>query len=268
VPSFPPTWRTFHLHRLILARSPFFKRVLPSLSLNSPEFNLELSIADQAIITPESFSITVGYLYSPVSAQHLNGDNAISVLAAAYLLGSDDLCRLAWERAAQSVSLSNVAKLWQQLGDENDRYGSYGVDLRQRCFRFVCMDAPMLVHVSSSPTPSDINNARNGGENGRVALLELLALLPFRGLKRVIESVELRVGSEMERYQMAKECVALRKARGGEEDESVLLAFEKGRGRVTLVKRRVKRRGREDKKVESVAKKLSPPSSPSLPLPP
>ncbi|ORX86394.1 hypothetical protein K493DRAFT_291290 [Basidiobolus meristosporus CBS 931.73] len=229
VPKFSAN-NVYKLHSLVLARSPFFHHLLTT-SLNPHELILNL---EDPNISDEGLVIALGYLYAGFPQLQINPTNALNVLATAYLLQLEDLCAISTEVAKKNISRQTVLA-YTQFVDQADGvgYGAYTADIRESCFDFLTGTLPKQTEAFIS-----------GKSENYLSLVEAYVELPFDWLKRSIESQNLHIPSDMDRYNFAKEVVSRREKRrnAGKRntagEESVVLAFgTKVGGRVTLVRK-------------------------------
>ncbi|KAK9768168.1 hypothetical protein K7432_001414 [Basidiobolus ranarum] len=231
VPNFPAN-NVYKLHSLVLSRSPFFHHLLTT-SPNPRELTLNL---EDSNISDEGLVIALGYLYAGFPQLQVNLTNALSVLAAAYFLQLEDLCAIATEVAKKNISRQTVIGYTRFVDQTNGAgYGAYSADIRESCFDFL-----------TGTLPKETEAFTSGNSESYLTLIEIYVELPFDWLKRSIESQNLHVPSDMDRYNFAKEVVSRREkkrtaGKRGNGEESVVLAFgAKVGGRVTLVRKPLK----------------------------
>ncbi|ORY05969.1 hypothetical protein K493DRAFT_29446 [Basidiobolus meristosporus CBS 931.73] len=229
VPKFSAN-NVYKLHSLVLARSTFFYHLLTT-SPNPRELTLSL---EDPNISDEGLVIALGYLYAGFPQLQVNPTNALNVLATAYLLQLEELCATATEVAKKNISQQTVLE-YTQFVDQTDGigYGAYTADIRENCFDFLTRILPKQTEAFTS-----------GKTENYLSLVEAYVELPFDWLKRSIESQNLHIPSDMDRYNFAKEVVSRREKRRNTSrrsatgEESVVLAFgTKVGGRVTLVRK-------------------------------
>ncbi|RUS15943.1 hypothetical protein BC937DRAFT_91778 [Endogone sp. FLAS-F59071] len=240
-----PTFETrpiFNLHSLVVSRSPFLAHLI---HVNGKDVTLHL---EDPNITEAAFGISLGHLYAGWSQTLLTSQNARSILAAAYLLGLDDLCARATECIKNDVGRHTVVAYAAFVEDDRYGYGSYSAEIRDACLEFLTrglskeLDAfPATASVSfitpdkeasenetipngyvtpttqTAPAPSPLpvlsgtlTASDSDSQSGYRELVNIFAQLPFDWFKRCTESPRLAVPSDMVRYQFAKECVAVR----------------------------------------------------------
>lgn len=147
----------------------------------------------------------MGYLYSAISLNLIQSDNARAVLAAGCLLGGmDDLCRYAYNTCRQSITVESIGG-WVEFIDSipsstDDRsttpelpktsiFGSYAQRLKDDVFHFLVVTLPEILEVQQSPDSSSPS-----GPNGRDVLLQIYSRVPFEMFKTAVESPTFRLG--------------------------------------------------------------------------
>ncbi|KAM7278217.1 hypothetical protein ACFE04_005351 [Oxalis oulophora] len=164
---------TYHLHRLILSRSSYFRNMLhgPWKEANSPVVTLHI---DDKNVNSEAIAIALAYLYG--HHPKLNDDNAFRVLAAASFLDLQDLCAICTDFIISELWTSNF--LAYQTFAENQDYGIHGERVRTACWGYLC-------------------------QTGATELKEVLPKLSPQTLHALLTSDELWVPSEEKRFELA-----------------------------------------------------------------
>lgn len=243
----------YRLHALILSRSPFLAHLMST----SPQTAgaIYVPLEHEPEVTEEGFAIALGYLYSSISLNHINPQNARAALAAGCLLGHmDDLCNYAYEVCRQSITLENITA-WLEFVDATPAssngtstpieppsplsprtgvFGPYAQRLRDNVFHFLVVTLPQMLNVGGQATPvSPHPDGHAPSDAGRDTLLQVFARVPFDLFKTAVESPTFQIGSDQARFKFAKDAIELRKrgvARGQGAEETVVLAFGGGFG--------------------------------------
>ncbi|CAI9776232.1 unnamed protein product [Fraxinus pennsylvanica] len=123
----------YHLHRLILSRSSYFRNMLqgPWKEANAPVLTLHV---DDTNVDGEAMSIALAYLYG--HHPKLNENNAFRVLAVASFLDLQDLCAICTDFIISELWTSNF--LAYQVFAENQDYGVHGERVRNACWGYLC----------------------------------------------------------------------------------------------------------------------------------
>ncbi|KAJ4722177.1 BTB/POZ domain-containing protein [Melia azedarach] len=186
---------TYHLHRLILSRSPYFRNMLhdPWKEATAPVVTLHV---DDKNVNGEAIAMSLAYLYG--HHPKLNDTNAFRVLAAASFLDLQDLCAICTDFIISELWTSNF--LAYQVFAENQDYGIHGERVRNACWGYLC-------------------------QSGAVELKEVLPKLSSQTLHALLTSDELWVPSEEKRFELALyaflEKVAYRKTECFEQGSSI-----------------------------------------------
>ncbi|KAF3456223.1 hypothetical protein FNV43_RR00873 [Rhamnella rubrinervis] len=164
---------TYHLHRLILSRSPYFRNMLhgPWKEANAPVLTLHV---DDKNVNGEAIAMALAYLYG--HHPKLNDNNAFRVLAAASFLDLQDLCAICTDFIISELWTSNF--LVYQVFAENQDYGIHGERVRSACWGYLC-------------------------QSGAMELKEVLPKLSYQTLHQLLTSDELWVPSEEKRFELA-----------------------------------------------------------------
>ncbi|KAL6532475.1 hypothetical protein OROGR_014445 [Orobanche gracilis] len=164
---------TYHLHRLMLSRSSYFRNMLhgPWKEANAPVLTLHV---DDNNVNGEAMEIALAYLYGHYPK--LNDNNAFRVLAAASFLDLQDLCAICTDFIVAALWSSNF--LTYQVFAESQDYGSHGERVRNACWGYLCQS------VSHE-------------------LKEVLPKLSSQTLLALLTSDELWVPSEEKRFELA-----------------------------------------------------------------
>ncbi|PIM97602.1 hypothetical protein CDL12_29929 [Handroanthus impetiginosus] len=164
---------TYHLHRLILSRSSYFRNMLhgPWKEANAPVLTLHV---DDKNVNSEAMEIALAYLYGHYPK--LNDNNAFRVLAAASFLDLQDLCGICTDFIIADLWSSNF--LTYQVFAESQDYGMHGERVRNACWGYLC-------------------------QSGARELKEVLPKLSSQTLLALLTSDELWVPSEEKRFELA-----------------------------------------------------------------
>ncbi|XP_010440241.1 PREDICTED: uncharacterized protein LOC104723558 [Camelina sativa] len=164
---------SYHLHRLILSRSSYFRTMLqgPWKEASSPVVNL---LVDDKNVNGDAVSVALAYLYG--YHPKLDDDNAFRVLAAASFLDLQDLCAICTDFIISELRTSNF--LAYQVFAESQDYGIHGERVRNACWGYLC-------------------------QSGAVELREMLPKLSAQTLCALLTSDELWVPSEEKRFELA-----------------------------------------------------------------
>lgn len=164
---------TYHLHRLILSRSSYFRNMLhgPWKEASAPILTLHV---DDKNVNGEAISIALAYLYGHHPKLHDN--NAFRVLAAASFLDLQDLCAICTDFIISELWCSNF--LAYQVFAESQDYGIHGERVRNACWGYLC-------------------------QSGAMELKEVLPKLSSQTLHALLTSDELWVNSEEKRFELA-----------------------------------------------------------------
>ncbi|KAI3931631.1 hypothetical protein MKW92_030787 [Papaver armeniacum] len=164
---------TYHLHRLILSRSSYFRNMLhgPWKEASAPIVTLHV---DDDNISPESIAMALAYLYG--HHPKLNDNNAFRVLAAASFLDLQDLCAICTDFIISELWTSNF--LSYQVFAESQDYGIHGERVRNACWGYLC-------------------------QSGAMELKEVLPKLSPQTIHALLTSDELWVPSEEDRFDLA-----------------------------------------------------------------
>ncbi|KAL0947068.1 hypothetical protein HGRIS_013209 [Hohenbuehelia grisea] len=247
----------YRLHAIILSRSPYLAHLMSTSPQGNGARTIFVHLEQEPEITPEGFSIALGYLYSAVSLNAIRLDNARSVLAAGSLLGGmDDLCQVAYETCQRSLSVETIGH-WLEFVDSlpgpadgtstpepsHTVFGPYAQRLRDDVFHFLIVTLPDILEVQKAAPPP----AEGQGPSGRDVLLQIFSRVPFEMFKAAVESPSFQIGSDQARFKFAKEAIEMRKngiARGHGAEETVVLAFGGGNfgGSAVHVTRKLRKR--------------------------
>ncbi|XVF38725.1 hypothetical protein REPUB_Repub20aG0126600 [Reevesia pubescens] len=164
---------TYHLHRLVLSRSSYFRNMLhgPWKEANAPIVALNV---DDNNVNGEAIAIALAYLYG--HHPKLNDSNAFRVLAAASFLDLQDLCAICTDFIISELWTSNF--LAYQVFAESQDYGIHGERVRNACWGYLC-------------------------QSGTMELKEVLPRLSSQTLHALLTSDELWVPSEVKRFELA-----------------------------------------------------------------
>ncbi|OMO53671.1 BTB/POZ-like protein [Corchorus capsularis] len=164
---------TYHLHRLILSRSSYFRNMLhgPWKEANAPVVALNV---DDSNVNCEAIAIALAYLYG--HHPKLNDSNAFRVLAAASFLDLQDLCAICTDFIISELWTSNF--LAYQVFAESQDYGIHGERVRNACWGYLC-------------------------QSGAMELKEVLPKLSSQTLHALLTSDELWVPNEEQRFELA-----------------------------------------------------------------
>ncbi|KAJ0716026.1 putative chromatin remodeling & transcription regulator BTB-POZ family [Helianthus annuus] len=164
---------TYHLHRLILSRSSYFRNMLhgPWKDANAPVLTLHV---DDNNVNKEAIAIALAYLYG--YHPKLDDSNAFRVLAAASFLDLQDLCAICTDFIISELWTTNF--LEYQVFAEGQDYGIHGERVRNACWGYLC-------------------------QSGAMELKEVLPKLSVQTLHALLTSDELWVPSEEKRFELA-----------------------------------------------------------------
>ncbi|KAI4317588.1 hypothetical protein L6164_025449 [Bauhinia variegata] len=163
----------YHLHRLILSRSSYFRNMLhgPWKEASAPIVTLHV---DDKNVNDEAIAMALAYLYG--HHPKLNDNNAFRVLAAASFLDLQDLCAICTDFIISELWTSNF--LTYQVFAENQDYGIHGERVRNACWGYLC-------------------------QSGGMELKEVLPKLSSQTLHLLLTSNELWIPSEEKRFELA-----------------------------------------------------------------
>uniref|UniRef100_A0A7N0T215 BTB domain-containing protein n=1 Tax=Kalanchoe fedtschenkoi TaxID=63787 RepID=A0A7N0T215_KALFE len=164
---------TYHLHRLILSRSSYFRNMLQGPWKESNAATVTLLIDDKNV-NGEAVTMALAYLYG--YHPKLNDDNAFRVLAAASFLDLQDLCALCTEFIVSELWTSNF--LAYQIFAESQDYGIHGERVRSACWGYLC-------------------------QCGALELKEMLPRLSSQTLQALLTSNNLWIPNEEARFELA-----------------------------------------------------------------
>ncbi|CAM8893506.1 unnamed protein product [Rhodiola kirilowii] len=164
---------TYHLHRLILSRSSYFRNMLHGPWKESNAATVTLLIDDKNV-NGEAVAMALAYLYG--YHPKLNDDNAFRVLAAASFLDLQDLCAICTEFIVSELWTENF--LAYQIFAEGQDYGVHGERVRRACWGYLC-------------------------QCGSLELKEMLPRLSSQTLHALLTSNNLWVPSEETRFELA-----------------------------------------------------------------
>lgn len=164
---------TYHLHRLILSRSSYFRNMLhgPWKDANAPVLTLHV---DDNNVNRDAIAIALAYLYG--NHPKLDDSNAFRVLAAASFLDLQDLCAICTDFIISELWTTNF--LAYQVFAEGQDYGIHGERVRSACWGYLC-------------------------QSGAMELKEVLPKLSSQTLHALLTSDELWVPSEEKRFELA-----------------------------------------------------------------
>eukprot|EP00262_Sarcandra_glabra_P005503 TRINITY_DN1715_c0_g1_i1.p1 TRINITY_DN1715_c0_g1~~TRINITY_DN1715_c0_g1_i1.p1 ORF type:complete len:872 (-),score=156.78 TRINITY_DN1715_c0_g1_i1:83-2698(-) len=164
---------TYHLHRLILSRSSYFRNMLhgPWKEASAPVVTLHI---DDDNVNGEAIAMALAYLYG--HHPKLNDSNAFRVLAAASFLDLQDLCAICTDFIISELWTTNF--LAYQVFAESQDYGIHGERVRNACWGYLC-------------------------QSGTMELREVLPKLSSQTLHALLTSNALWVPSEEKRFELA-----------------------------------------------------------------
>ncbi|KAK6913773.1 BTB/POZ domain [Dillenia turbinata] len=164
---------TYHLHRLILSRSSYFRNMLhgPWKEANAPILTLHV---DDKNVNGEAIAVALAYLYG--HHPKFNDDSAFRVLAAASFLDLQDLCAICTDFIISELWTSNF--LAYQVFAESQDYGVHGERVRNACWGYLC-------------------------QSGSMELKEVFPKVSSQTLHALLTSDELWVPSEEKRFELA-----------------------------------------------------------------
>ncbi|KFK44980.1 hypothetical protein AALP_AA1G328500 [Arabis alpina] len=189
---------SYHLHRLILSRSSYFRTMLqgPWKEASSPVVNL---LVDDKNVNGDAISVALAYLYG--HHPKLDDDNAFRVLAAASFLDLQDLCAICTDFIISELRTSNF--LAYQVFAESQDYGIHGERVRNACWGYLC-------------------------QSGAMELREMLPKLSAQTLCALLTSDELWVPSEEKRFELALYAFIANCALSNSEHSNQDFSFERG----------------------------------------
>ncbi|XP_019181111.1 PREDICTED: uncharacterized protein LOC109176133 [Ipomoea nil] len=164
---------TYHLHRLILSRSSYFRNMLQGPWKEASAQVLTLNVDDNNV-NGEAIELALAYLYG--HHPKLSDNNAFRVLAAASFLDLQDLCAICTDFIISELWTSNF--LTYQVFAESQDYGIHGERVRNACWGYLC-------------------------QSGAMELKEVLPKLSSQTLHALLTSDELWVPSEEKRFELA-----------------------------------------------------------------
>ncbi|KAK1417850.1 hypothetical protein QVD17_26984 [Tagetes erecta] len=191
---------TYHLHRLILSRSSYFRNMLhgPWKDASAPVLTLHV---DDTNVNKEAIAIALAYLYG--YQPKLDDSNAFRVLAAASFLDLQDLCSICTDFIISELWTTNF--LEYQVFAEGQDYGIHGERVRNACWGYLC-------------------------QSGAMELKEVLPKLSVQTLHALLTSDELWVPSEEKRFELAL-YVLLTKAAFSKTQSLEQVEFSKANGK-------------------------------------
>ncbi|KAI8592194.1 hypothetical protein BDZ88DRAFT_408611 [Geranomyces variabilis] len=216
----------FKLHKIIAIRSPYFAHLLAEMEDNAanggPDMQgiINLTIpAHDPNLTPEGFSIALASLYASYSQSLLVDQSTAgtpqrsallrSVLCAATLLHLAPLAALATAQIKADVSRDTVLDYCLYVSDPAfaHAYGQHtSMELREAVLVYLTKG---VVHdVCHQHGVANVWADREA--EPYKDLVATFSKLPFEWLKKVVESRGFKVPSDLDRYQFAKEVVAIR----------------------------------------------------------
>ncbi|CAM6020629.1 unnamed protein product [Sphagnum balticum] len=161
---------TFHLHRLLLSRSSYFRNMLQGPWKEAGAHEVTLQIDDENV-NGDAVATALAYLYGHYPK--LDDSNAFRVLAAGSFLDLQDLCALCTNFIISELWTENF--LAYQAFAESQDYGVHGERVRKACWGYLC-------------------------RGGAVELREILPKLSTQTLSLLLTSDELWVPSEEKRF--------------------------------------------------------------------
>jgi hypothetical protein len=207
--NFPP----LSAHAIFLSRSPY----LNSLLLNqppSPPYTINLPTSDPNL-TYDSLLNTLQYLYTPSSCQLPDESTIISNIASACILGiyPQDLVDsyrhilLKINLTPQSIHhfISFLLSSPHQIDPPTSHPGPYPPftqGLLSNVLNYFITTLPIQLQSPSTALPATANTE---------LYKQMLLPLPFDILKHILEHPSLPIGSEKQRYELAKQIVTRRR---------------------------------------------------------
>ncbi|CAG8497312.1 13464_t:CDS:1 [Ambispora gerdemannii] len=204
--------QNYHLNAINTVRSPFIHEALTNSS--SDEIILFL---DAANITPEGIRICFAHMIES-SLHRINPSNVKNVFAAAYYLEMKDICAWSLEILKKDINHKTVISYIKFF---EKHYKEYASSIEDLCYAFLIRKLPKVLQAFKFNTNN--TNHLHEGQNvcklqsgsgfchnrGYQELLNIYAQLPFTWMKRILESKNLLVTSNM-RYKVAKDLIAKR----------------------------------------------------------
>ncbi|KAJ7518203.1 hypothetical protein O6H91_21G058900 [Diphasiastrum complanatum] len=169
--------KDYALHRIVLSQSSYFLSLLsgPWKEYGKPRVELKI---DDVNVTAQGLEMAFGYLYGVNLV--LTRETVVSVLAAACFLCLEKLCEGCAQFMVESLGVDTFAD-YQDLSEQHC-YGRFADRIRNACWTFLCTHASReLVHV--------------------------LPKLSLPILCRLLQSDELWIPTELERYKLSKQAL-------------------------------------------------------------
>ncbi|KAJ7515905.1 hypothetical protein O6H91_22G034000 [Diphasiastrum complanatum] len=167
--------KDYALHRIVLSQSYYFHSLLSGPWKENGKPRVELKI-DDVNVTPQGLEMAFDYLYglNPV----LSRETVVSVLAGGCFLCLEKLCERCVQFMVENLGVDTFLD-YQQLSEQHC-YGRFADRIRNACWTFLC------THASRE-------------------LVNVLPKLSLPILCRLLQSDELWVPTELERYKLAKQ---------------------------------------------------------------
>lgn len=166
--------RSWPLHRVVLARSPYFRRLFEGSWRDSGDATLSLTLTDDANATAEGLHATLSWLYGQPLV--LESATACGVLACAAFLNLDALCDTCVAFVVGDLRDDSFLRYFAFA--ESANYGPLGDRVRAACWGYLCRCASR-------------------------ELRHTLPSLPLATLVSLFTSAELFASTEVERFQLA-----------------------------------------------------------------
>jgi len=201
---------TFFLHKIICIRSPLLAQLISEteasqMNLRYPVLDIVVPINDMNI-TAKGLSIALGHLYSSYAHHHLlNVENVNStehsallrsVLASAHFLRLPDLCNIAANLIYNNINRNTVLDYCHFVNQPNfvTRYDEFSKNIYDCVYNCLCKN---VIKELTELNRQDIWQDREG--QGYKRLIELFSELPFEWMKKVVESKDFIIPSEIDR---------------------------------------------------------------------
>jgi hypothetical protein len=233
------------LHALFASRSPVLYKYLTSNT--SPPYHINLSINDSNI-TSMALSMALATLYGQELNKNCDLQTAKGLMGAGSLLGLDNVTNHGYQILLSLISKDTIMELMafalsnNIISTNNSANGSTGGG-----------NANSITVNGEGPYPPFTNsllsvlldfvfdnfttNQKSCSIQDYQTFTNLLINLPFDLFKVICQSDKLNVKNHMERYTFAKEVTQLRRKNQSMYEESVVLAFDGGKGGVEIIRK-------------------------------
>lgn len=234
--TLPGIQKTYSVHALIVARSPTLQRVLNSTKKKNNKYHLDLATAAKpttsTFMTEEAVHAVLGHLYRPMTHPDIMYLFArprvlLSILDVADFLDIQPLTAMIYEALSHEWTLETILFWLPYLSGGGGAASDYGV-------HYLTHTLPQQLDAFYQPPPPLVNE---NNSNNYMDLAHVYAHLPPHGLlERCIEADALPVRDPMQRFEFAKQVMALRKQWMDADDGiSVALRFHQGEVAVRVI---------------------------------